>query len=80
MLIRFLLILALLAIVASLGVALFALIRNRGERTVHALTWRTLLSIALFLLLLLAYALGLIRPHAPGFLHVPAAPTTVYHQ
>jgi hypothetical protein len=75
MIIRLLLLLALLAIVASLGIALFTLTQDSGtsKRTVRALTWRTLLSITLFLLLLLAFALGLVQPHAPEFLRAPAA-------
>lgn len=70
----------LLAIVVSLGSALFYLVRDSGhsERTVRALTWRTLLSIALFLLLLLAFRFDLLRPHAPG---IPTpADSTVHHQ
>lgn len=55
----------LLTIVGSLGSALYYLARDRerSPRTVKALTIRIGLSIGLFLLLLLAYAAGLIRPH-----------------
>jgi ABC-type proline/glycine betaine transport system permease subunit len=79
--IKLLFIVVLLAIVVSLGVALLALTRDNGasQRMVRALTWRTLLSIALFLLLLLAFAVGLVKPHAPGFLHSSSA-STAYHQ
>ena len=63
-------VLVLLGIVGSLGSALFYLFkdRDRSPRTVKALTMRIGLSIALFFLLLLAYAAGLIRPHGlhPG--------------
>lgn len=69
----------LLAIVGSLGSALFYLLKdtNRSPRTVKALTFRIGLSIGLFLLLLLAYAMGFIQPH--GIRHgAPSAtpPTT----
>jgi hypothetical protein len=55
----------LLMILASLGSGLFFLINDRGKnrRTVKALTFRIGLSVALFLLLMLAYAVGLIKPH-----------------
>ncbi len=55
----------LLMILASLGSGLFFLINDRGKnrRTVKALTFRIGLSVALFLLLMLAYAAGLIKPH-----------------
>lgn len=62
---RFLVIAALLAIIASLGSGLFFLVRERerSERLVRALTVRIALSIGLFVLLLLAWAAGLVRPH-----------------
>lgn len=62
---RFLVIAALLAIIASLGSGLFFLVRDRerSERLVRALTLRISLSIGLFVLLLLAWAAGLVRPH-----------------
>ncbi len=52
-------------ILASLGSALYYLIRDKGqsERTVKALTVRISLSIALFVLLMLGYATGFISPH-----------------
>lgn len=55
----------LLMIVASLGSGLFFLINDRDQhrRTVKALTLRISLSVGLFLLLMLAYAMGLIKPH-----------------
>jgi hypothetical protein len=61
----------LFAIIASLGSALFSLSRSHadpahGRRMVRALTLRVALSVSLFLLLLLAWRLGWIQPHAPG--------------
>ncbi len=55
----------LLLILASLGSGLFFLIHDQGRspRAVKALTVRVALSVGLFLLLLLAYAVGLIKPH-----------------
>lgn len=62
---RILIILILLVIVASLGSALIYLLRDRSRsvRTVKALTFRIGLSIALFVLLVLGYAFGLLQPH-----------------
>jgi cytochrome bd-type quinol oxidase subunit 2 len=56
---------ALVAIVASLGKALFHMSSSpeQSEQTVRALTVRISLSIALFLLLLGAWHFGLISPH-----------------
>ena len=56
---------ALLAIVISLGVALWRLVRDRGdsERTVKALTFRIGLSIVLFVLLVLGMLTGVVVPH-----------------
>ena len=56
---------ALLAIVASLGVALVRLVQDKGrtDRTVKALTFRIGLSFALFLLLLFGFLSGMIVPH-----------------
>jgi putative copper export protein len=51
----------------SLGSALYYLVRgNRGdsERIVKALTWRISLSIVLFIILMIAFALGWITPHS----------------
>ena len=52
-------------ILGSLGSALFGLLRDKGEsdRMVRALTVRITLSIVLFILLMLAFAAGLISPH-----------------
>lgn len=60
--------LAFLAIIASLGSALFFMMRGsgndkkRGQRMVRALALRVGLSIVLFLCLLLAWKLGYIQP------------------
>jgi cytochrome bd-type quinol oxidase subunit 2 len=54
------------AIVVSMGSALFHLVHDRKGETkkmVRALTVRISLSVALFILLFIAYALGLIEPH-----------------
>jgi hypothetical protein len=50
-------------ILASLGSALYFLVKDKGSsrRTVKALTWRVVFSIALFIMLMLAYHFGLIN-------------------
>jgi hypothetical protein len=52
----------------SLGSALFFLVRggdkNNSTRIVKALTWRIALSILLFVMLLVGFALGWITPHS----------------
>ena len=55
----------LVAIVASLGSALYHLATDRGDsrKMVRSLTVRVALSVALFLLLMIAWRLGLIHPH-----------------
>lgn len=59
---------ALLAILAALGAAGFAMLRapRQGEpksrRMMQALAWRVGLSVALFIVILLSYAMGWIRP------------------
>jgi hypothetical protein len=59
---RFVVILMLILIVASLGSALAFLVRDRGKgtRTVRALALRVGLSIGLFVLLMAGYASGLL--------------------
>ncbi len=71
-LIRLLILGVLLAILASLGSALFHLSRKaRDSRKVaRDLTVRIALSVALFVLLMIAWHLGLISPH--GLATVPA--------
>lgn len=63
--IRLLIILTLLAIVWSLGTALFQLSRKQGDsdKMLRALTWRIGLSLGLFILLLIAGRAGWIVPH-----------------
>jgi hypothetical protein len=55
---------AFILILASLGSALVFLMRDKGKsnRTVKALAFRVGFSIALFLLILIAYRLGWIEP------------------
>ena len=62
----------LLLILISLGKALFHLTSAKpddGAKMVKALAWRVGLSVALFLLLILAYYNGWIAPHhlVPGY-------------
>ena len=59
---KIIVILFLAFIVASLGSALYYLVRDRGQsdRVVKALTVRVALSVALFVLLMLGFYLGLI--------------------
>jgi len=63
----------LLVIVGSLGRGLLFLVKDKGhsERTAKALTWRIVLSIALFGLLMLGYATGYLQPH--GIYPAPAS-------
>lgn len=67
-LIRILIIGVLLGIVASLGSALFHLSRKTGDsrKLARDLTIRVALSVALFLLLMVAWHFGLISPHRFG--------------
>ena len=67
MLIKTLIILCLIAIVISLGSGLFFMVREErdSKRMVRALTVRVALSITLFVLLFLAWFLGLIQPNVP---------------
>lgn len=63
-LIRLLVVCLLVAIVASLGTALFQLSRGKGDsrRMLRSLTLRIVLSLVLFALLMLAWWAGLITP------------------
>lgn len=64
--IKLLVVIILLAILVSLGSALFHLVHDRKGETknmVRALTVRISLSVALFILLFIAYAAGWIQPH-----------------
>ena len=62
--IKLLILIAFVAILASLASGLVYLFKDDHDsrRLVNALTWRIGLSIALFVVLLLAYALGFIEP------------------
>jgi membrane associated rhomboid family serine protease len=63
---RLVIILVLIAIIASLGSALYHLSRSSGEsspKVVRALTLRVGLSLGLFILLMAAWYFGLISPH-----------------
>ncbi len=64
-LIKPLIVVVLIAILISLGSALFHLSRGKGDskKMVRALTWRISLSVTLFVLILLASRYGLITPH-----------------
>lgn len=59
---RIVVILFVVLIFASLGSALYFLVKDRGAsaRTAKALTWRVVFSITLFALLMLGYQFGLI--------------------
>jgi cytochrome bd-type quinol oxidase subunit 2 len=63
--IKLLVMLVLAAIVVSLGVALFQLSTGRGDsgNMLRSLTVRIGLSVALFVLLMVAWRLGWISPH-----------------
>ena len=63
--IKLLVILVLAAIVVTLGVALYQLATGRGNSgtMLRSLTVRIGLSVALFLLLMIAWRFGLISPH-----------------
>jgi len=60
-----LIVVILIAIIFSLGAALFQMATGKGDsgKMLKALIWRIGLSVALFLLLLLAWRAGLIKPN-----------------
>jgi cytochrome bd-type quinol oxidase subunit 2 len=61
---RLLIIAALIAIIWTLGSALFQLSRGGDSRKLlRSLTWRVGLSVGLFVLLFVAWRMGLIHPH-----------------
>ncbi|MDX1902187.1 MAG: twin transmembrane helix small protein [Gammaproteobacteria bacterium] len=68
MITKFIVLIFIIGILGSLGSALFYLARERTEadarHVVQALTWRIALSLILFFLLMLAYLMGWIHPHA----------------
>jgi len=54
----------LLVVLVSLGSALVAMAKgDKSDRMVKALSWRIGLSVAIFILLLIGQATGLITPH-----------------
>lgn len=67
---KYFIILAFVAIVISLGLAVFFMMKSasneksRNQKMALALAWRVGLSIALFAGIMLAWKLGLIRPSA----------------
>ena len=65
MLFKVFIILIMIIILFSLGSGLVFLVKDKGQtqRTVRALTWRIILSLSLFILLFIAFALGWIQPH-----------------
>jgi hypothetical protein len=65
MLTKIFILLTLSAILISMGSALLFLVKDKGQsnRTVKALSVRIALSVALFALLMLGIATGLITPH-----------------
>jgi hypothetical protein len=65
---KFLIILTLAAIIASLGTGLVYLVKDQGQtkRMANALTVRIALSVLLFVLLFLAWKGGMIQPHGVG--------------
>jgi len=62
---KLIVILFLVIILYCLGSGLFYLVRDKSDsdRVVKALSWRIGLSIVLFFLLFVAYALGWVTPH-----------------
>ncbi|MCK4494551.1 MAG: twin transmembrane helix small protein [Methylococcales bacterium] len=70
MMIKSLVIIAFLLIIASLGSALYAMVTTKKgkntKKTVNALTFRISLSVVLFILVIMAYATGLIKPEGIG--------------
>jgi hypothetical protein len=65
MLIKYLIVAVLIAIVISLGSGLYFLLTDKGgsKRMVNSLTVRIGLSVALFVLLFIAWYFELIQPH-----------------
>lgn len=66
--IKTLIVACLVAIVIALGTGLFHLVNDKGDskKMVRALTVRIALSVALFVLLFIAWWQGLITPHGVG--------------
>jgi len=71
---KILIVLILLFIVYSLGLAMFYLIREKGQgkNTLRFLTVRIIISLALFGLIVLAIKMGWVQPH--GIFNQPIKP------
>lgn len=69
---KYLIVVALLFVIFSLGQALFYLVKGKGQsqNTVKFLTVRIIASVVLFMFILLAMYMGWIQPH--GTRMVPA--------
>lgn len=80
MLIKTLVIVAFIAIIASLGSALFHLVKHKdaahSQKTLKALTFRIGLSVVLFVFLIIALATGLVQPTGLGARMHQTAPQT----
>ena len=65
MIIKIILLILLVLIIGSLGAGMFSLIKDRGEtdRTVKFLTYRIILSIIAFIILVVSFFMGWIQPH-----------------
>jgi Protein of unknown function (DUF2909) len=68
--IKIILVAVFLMILASLGSALFHLVKHKGdassEKTVKALTFRVGLSVLLFVFVFILVATGIVKPHGIG--------------
>ena len=66
--IKAIVVILLLFVLFSLGSALYYLVRDKANstRVVKALTARIVISIVIFILLMLAFAMGWITPHSIG--------------
>jgi len=65
-LIKLIILALLLAIIVSLGSGMFFLVKEQdaaSKKMVNSLTVRISLSVALFVMLLIAYQMGVIQPH-----------------
>lgn len=69
---KIVLLIILAMIVASLFLALFTLVKDKGQtnRTVRALTMRVVLSVGLIALLLISYKAGLIKPNQSPYMYI----------
>jgi hypothetical protein len=69
-------VLAILAILYSLGSAFVFLLtdKGQGERTLRRLTWRVVLSLLLFLMIMLAVKSGWVQPGFFNPVQFPAQP------